>query len=196
MAGHARYTALFDACVLYPIAVADSLMSLATTSLFAAKWTVEIENEWMRSLLRNRPELDGKIELRRDAMRDPLPDWEVPEPAWKALAGAETMKRMPDPGDVHVLAAAIAGHVDCIVTSNLKHFPVEIISLFGMEVIDPDRFIIHQWDLHQITVISAFKRMRARWKNADATAENFATAIERGGLPATGQRLREAAELI
>ena len=36
MAGHARYTAVLDACVLYSIAVTDALMSLATAGLFAA----------------------------------------------------------------------------------------------------------------------------------------------------------------
>jgi hypothetical protein len=30
MAGHVRYTALLDACVLYPLAMTDALMSLAT----------------------------------------------------------------------------------------------------------------------------------------------------------------------
>jgi len=31
--------------VLYPVAIADALMSLATTGLFAAKWTTLIEAE-------------------------------------------------------------------------------------------------------------------------------------------------------
>lgn len=39
MAGHALYTAMLDACVLYSIAVTDALMSLATAGLYAAKWT-------------------------------------------------------------------------------------------------------------------------------------------------------------
>lgn len=50
MAGHARYTALLDACVLYPLAMTDALMSLATAGFFAAKWTTRIEDEWIRSL--------------------------------------------------------------------------------------------------------------------------------------------------
>ena len=29
MAGHVRYTALLDACVLYPLATTDALMNLA-----------------------------------------------------------------------------------------------------------------------------------------------------------------------
>ena len=37
MAGHVRYTALLDACVLYPLAMTDALMSLATAGLYAAK---------------------------------------------------------------------------------------------------------------------------------------------------------------
>jgi hypothetical protein len=56
MAGNARYTALLDACVLYPIAMTDSLMSLATAGLFAAKWTTRIEQEWIGALEERRPD--------------------------------------------------------------------------------------------------------------------------------------------
>lgn len=49
MAGHARYTALLDACVLYPLAMTDALMSLATAGLYAAKWTTRIETDLIPS---------------------------------------------------------------------------------------------------------------------------------------------------
>lgn len=193
MAGHARYTALLDACVLYPMAMADALMSLATAGLFAAKWTTRIEAEWIRSLEENRPDLQGRLDYRREQMREAVPDWEVDEQAWTICArGLE----LPDPDDVHVLAAALAGHADCIVTANLKDFPAEVVAQLGIEVIHPDQFIVAQWDLDQLVAVAAFKRMRARWKKPQASAEDFATAMERGGLPATAQRLREAAELI
>jgi predicted nucleic acid-binding protein len=193
MAGNARYTALLDACVLYPIAITDSLLSLATAGLFAAKWTTRIEQEWISALEERRPELKGKLGVRRDSMREAVPDWEVPESAWQALVGG---LRLPDPNDVHVLAAAISGHADCIVTANLRDFPTEIVAPYGIEVVDPDRFIINQWDLDQLAAIAAFKHMRARWRKPQATPEDFAQALERGGLPATAQRLRDAAELI
>lgn len=38
--------------------IRDLLMQLATTSLFRARWTREIQDEWVRNLLQNRPELD------------------------------------------------------------------------------------------------------------------------------------------
>ena len=193
MAGNARYTALLDACVLYPIAMTDALLSLATAGLFAAKWSREIEREWIAALENRRRELHDRLEVRRDAMRDAVPDWEVPEAAWAPLVAGDNLT---DPDDRHILAAAVAGHADCIVTANLKDFPAEIVGVYGLEVGDPDRFVINQWDLDPLIAMAAFKRMRARWRNPQATPENFAKALEQGGLPATAQRIRDAAELI
>lgn len=127
MAGYARYTALLDACVLVPLVITDSLMSLATAGLFAAKRTQQIEQEWISALEKQRPDLKGRLETRRDYMREAIPDWEIAKTAW----------------------APLVGHC-----------------------------------------------MRARWKRPEATPEDFAQALERGGLLTTAQRIREAADLI
>jgi predicted nucleic acid-binding protein len=193
VAGQARYTALLDACVLHPMAMADALMSLASSGLYAAKWSRTIESEWIASIEERRPDLKGKLGYRRDQMREAVPDWEVEERAWQSLAGG---LKLPDPGDVHVLAAALAGHADCIVTVNLRDFPPDVVGPLGVEIIHPDQFIVARWDLDQFVAVAAFKRMRARWKKPEATAEDFAAALERAGLPATAQRLRDAAEII
>jgi PIN domain len=193
MAGHARYTALLDACVLYPLAIADSLISLAAAGLYAAKWTTAIEEEWIRNLQIQRSDLVGKLAYRRDQMRLAVGDWEVPEAAWTAITGH---LRLPDEGDAHVLAAAIAGHVDCIVTANLKDFPSDILTTFGLTAIHPDDFIVAQLDLEQLAALVAFKEMRARRKRPQESPEEFARTLERNGLPATAARLKEAAALI
>lgn len=193
MAGHARYTGLLDACVLHWMATADALMSLASAGLYAAKWSRTIESEWIASIEERRPDLVGQLEYRRDPMREAVPDWEVEERAWQSLAGGLTL---PDRGDIHGRAAALAGHADCIVTANLRDFPADIVGPLAIEVIHPDQFIVAQWGLDQFTAVAAFKHMRARWKKPQATAEDFAAALERAGLPATAQKLREAAELI
>jgi hypothetical protein len=41
---------------------------------------------------------------------------------------------------VHVLAAAIAGHADCIVTANLKDFPEDALAPFGFRSSTPTSF--------------------------------------------------------
>ena len=157
MAGRARYTALLDACVLYPVARADVLMSLSTAGLYAAKWARRIEVEWMAALEAKRPDLVGKLDRRRDDMRAAVADWKVPEMAWQSIAGGLSL---PDSNDVHVLAAARAGHADCIITTNTRDFPAVVIAPLGIEILHPDQFAVAQWDLNQLTAIAAFKRMR------------------------------------
>jgi hypothetical protein len=193
MAGHARYTALLDACVLFPVAVCDSLISVAATGLYAPKWSQRIEDEWMRSLERKFGQPPGSYAVRRDAMPDAAPDGEVPEQAWSRIAPC---LQLPDPGDVHVLAAAVAGHADCIVTANLKDFPEDALAPFGIQVIHPDEFLIAQKDLAPLIVLAAFKEQRARLKNPAYTPSAFANALERNALVLTAERLRDAAALI
>jgi len=56
----ASFTALYDACVLYPAPLRDLLMHLAMTDLFRARWTDQIHDEWIRNVLANRPDLKRK----------------------------------------------------------------------------------------------------------------------------------------
>ena len=126
-------------------------------------------------------------------MRAAVPDWEVQERAWRTKVNGLLL---PDPDDVHVLAAAVAAHAACIVTANLRDFPASTLGPLKMEAIHPDAFIVSLWELEAAVAASAFQRMRTRWKKPEATAEDFAAAMERGGLPATAQRLRESAALI
>ena len=99
----AAFTAIFDACVLYPAPLRDLLLHLAGTQLFRARWTEEIHGEWVRNLLKNRPDLTRKqLDRTRALMDRAVPDCLVTGhlPLMEALI-------LPDPGDRHVLAAAI-----------------------------------------------------------------------------------------
>ncbi|MEK8026638.1 MAG: hypothetical protein RLY78_986 [Pseudomonadota bacterium] len=52
------FTAVFDACVLYPAPLRDFLMWLALSGRFRARWTDLIHDEWVRNLLKN-PSVDA-----------------------------------------------------------------------------------------------------------------------------------------
>lgn len=193
MAGNNRYTALLDANVLYSVAISDALMEVAATGIYAAKWSQYIDLEWVRSLAQNkgRPEID--FHTRRDLMHDACPDWEVSEEAWRLI---ERSLELPDANDRHVLAAAIAGHADSIVTINIKDFPASVLDPLGITVLHPDEFLLQQLELAPLVVLPAFKVMRARLKNPAFTPEKFVDAIERNGLIRTAAFLRQALQLI
>lgn len=53
----ANFTALYDACVLFPAPLRDLLMQLALSDLFRARWTDQIHDEWIRNVLKTRPDL-------------------------------------------------------------------------------------------------------------------------------------------
>ena len=193
MAGHSRYTALLDACVLFPLAVCDALMSVAATGIYAAKWTRRIDEEWTRNLEAYKGLPPGTFDLRRDQMRLACPDWEVTAEAWQPL---EAALDLPDPGDRHVLAAALAGHADCIVTSNLVDFPSTKLEPMGIDVLHPDAFLLAQLELDPFRVLPAFRDMRRRLRNPAMDAMAFTQALQRNGLVETADYLHQAADLI
>ena len=59
--------------------------------------------------------------------------------------GLEARLWLPDPNDIHVLAAAIAGSADVIITQNAKDFPRNILAEEGVSRADPDGFLFGIW---------------------------------------------------
>lgn len=191
MAGTATYTVLLDANVLYPIAVVDLILSLADTNLFHARWSDRIEAEAARNLAEKRPALADKIPGRFAAMRRAIPDCIIGR-----FDHLIDNLQLPDPDDRHVLAAAIVGHADAIVTFNLKDFPTAYVRQYGIEVLHPDDFVMNQIDLDQVACLAAIKAMRAGWNSPAYTAMQLVEFYARIGLTQTSDFLRLAIKLI
>lgn len=191
MAGSARYRAVLDANVLYPALLRDLLLSLADADLYSAKWTVHIRDEWTRSRLRDQPGHAAQIAAAAQAMEDAIPDCLV--------SGYEHLiegLNLPDPDDRHVLAAAIAGHADAIVTLNEKDFPKTVLDLLGIEVQSPDEFVLNQLMLDKMTALDAIKRMRERWARPQYDGPALVALLEQRGLPQSAAHLRDIVTLI
>ncbi|MES9853453.1 MAG: PIN domain-containing protein [Candidatus Thiodiazotropha sp. L084R] len=186
-----RYTVLFDACVLYPAPLRDFLLRLSTTGLFAAKWTDQIHDEWIRNVLKNRPELEDKLPRTRELMNRAVPDSLVTgyEPLIENL-------ELPDADDRHVLAAAIRSSAQAIITFNLKDFPEAALDQYGIEAMHPDAFIEHQLDLHQGAVVAAAKQHRQALKNPPKTAGEYIETLAAQGLAISADRFKDFVELI
>jgi predicted nucleic acid-binding protein len=187
----ANFSAVFDACVLYPFLLRDLLLQLALTDLFRAKWTDRIHDEWIGSLLEKRPELAEQLERTRSLMNCSVRDCLV-----TGYEQIEQSLELPDAKDRHVLAAAIVGHAQVIVTFNLKDFPDEKLKPFGIEAQHPDEFITNLMDLSPQMVCASAKKCRARLKKPMFDVEQYLDALAHRQLTNTVSILRESADLL
>jgi hypothetical protein len=183
----ATFAAFYDANVLYPVELRNFLMHLAMTGLFRAKWSAEVHEEWIRNLLSNRPDLTrAQLERTRDLMDKHAID--------ALVTGYEDLipgLQLPDPDDRHVLAAAIRGRADVIVTMNLKDFPEAVLDSFGIEAQHPDEFILHLLGLSPDAVLSAARAHRESLRNPPKIESEYLDTLERQGLTQTVSVLRE-----
>lgn len=165
----AGFVSLIDACALYPAALRDLIIGTAQTGLYQARWTDKIHDEWIRNVLKNRPDLKPEtLQRTRELMNIAVPDCLVT--GYESLIEGLTL---PDPDDRHVLAAAIAGHAAVIVTYNLKDFPEECLRPFGITAEHPDQFISNLFDLSPATVTQVVRDQRARLKNPARTVDEL-----------------------
>lgn len=185
-----HYTALLDANVLYPAPIRDLLLQLAVADLFKARWSANIHREWIEALLRNEPHRDrAALERTRDLMN--LHTRDVLVTGYEALIPTLTL---PDPDDRHVLAAAIAGRCDVIVTQNLKDFPETVLATFGIEAQHPDDFLCNQMSLAPGLFCSSVRKVRARLTSPPFSVEEYLDTLTRQGLVATVAELEQFAE--
>ncbi len=187
-----HYAALLDANVLYPAPLRDLLLELAVTDIYKANWSADIHREWIEALLRNEPHRDrAALERTRDLMDRATRD--------SVVSGYESLipsLELPDPDDRHVLAAAIVGRCDVIVTQNLKDFPDDAVAPFGIDVQHPDEFLCNHLNLASGLVCGAVRKVRLRLKHPPYKIDEYLETLMRQGLSQTVSGLRAFQTLL
>ena len=125
-----------DACVLYPTVLREILIGVAARGLYRPAWSPRVLEEWARAAARLGPEGDAVARAEIAALRDRVPDAEA-HPRGADLARLH----LPDPDDIHVLAAAISSGADAICTFNARDFPRRTLAHEGLERVDPDQLL-------------------------------------------------------
>lgn len=166
--------AFLDTCVLYPPILRDLLLGLADRGLFDPLWSESVAAEWL-TVTGRRGEPGAAEALARMARR-----W----PQGVAPAGEPQLLDLPDPHDRHVLAAAIAGGTDLLVTQNLRDFPRRATAHHRLAVIAPDDFVMDLWLAHRDAVEAEVARV---WPGLGGAP--LRSALKRARLPRLGKAL-------
>ena len=185
-----RYAAIIDACVLGGGLKRNIILSLAEVGLFRPYWSERILDETEKAIWEISKGTADPSRQRRAIERA------FPEAMVFPNTSADLPGLLPDPGDEHVLAAAIAAHCDTLVTDNLKDFPQLILNHWGIEVMSPDDFISNAMDLDHAVAIGALRDMRVRLKNPKYTVSALVLKLEGQGLLQTADFFRKFENLI
>lgn len=131
---------VLDACVLFPTVLREILLGVAAAGLYEPTFSDRILREWTRATAKLGPVAQMVAEGEATLVRAAFPRALIRE-----QPDIEARLMLPDPNDVHVLATAIAGHADAIVTFNAQDFPGHVLAAEGITRRDPDGFL---WELH------------------------------------------------
>jgi hypothetical protein len=167
-----------DACVLFPTVMREMLLGAAAAGGFQPVWSARILEEWARATRRLPEGAEAVARGEIAAMRARWPEAEVAEDTDLAA-----MLALPDPADRHVLAAAITGGAEVLLTLNRADFPTRTLARHGILLREPDGFLVELLGT-RLDLGSVAAAVRAR-----AGRSGIRSMLKRAGLPRLGKAL-------
>lgn len=162
-----------DANVLASTWATDVFLTLAEEGLVEPRWSRAVLGEAKRAFQRMHREGEWADRYLAEISSA------FPHATVDADAGYPAALGLPDPGDLHVVAAAKAGGCPVIVTYNLKDFPADILHPMGIRAEHPDEFLVSVAELDPEKVFSVVCRLVAAKRHPPRSLEE-----EIGGLRA------------
>lgn len=175
---------LIDACVLYPTVMREMVIGVAKAGLLDPKWSPRILEEWARAAAKLGP---GQEALARGEMAALEADW--PRASFRPKDGDLNRLSLPDPNDVHVLAAAIASSADVLMTMNIKDFPRQQLGEEGLVLASPDPFLLGLYEEHPDPVADVARAVLAEAIRLSGEDWTIRKLMKKARLPRLGKAL-------
>jgi len=177
--------AVLDACVIFPTVLREFLTGAAAAGLYEPLWSERILREWQRAVVKLGPLAEAQAAAEMASMRAAFP-----RACLREQPGIEARLLLPDPDDVHVLAVAIAGHADAILTFNAQDFPRHILAEEGIARRDPDGFLWELWSFHPEVMAALAERIRAEAERLSGEPVSLRALLKRAKLPKLAKALQ------
>jgi PIN domain len=182
---------VLDASVLYQELVRNLLLWIAAEGGLAPFWTERILEETRSSLIKDGILTAAQWERLRAAMQAAFPDAMLDQTTADAIED-----EMPnDEKDRHVLAAAVTGGIDLIVTHNLRHFEEADLATVGKQALSPDQLLCELLATEPALIHAAMEQLTAvmRIPHQWSVAEMLGRLVGLGHGDPLAPRFAEAA---
>lgn len=175
---------VIDACVLYPTFLRDLVLEWASTGAFTPLWSHRILEEWRRAAARNGPR-DAEIATSEIAALNVS----FPDALIEIHKNTASQVSLPDPDDVHVLAAAIEAEADELLTLNVRDFPTNVLAAHGIMRRHPDEFLLEGFHMDQSSMVDVVDRVMRKAASHGIDTSNRRALLKRAKLPRFGKAL-------
>lgn len=175
---------LIDACVLFPSVLREILLGAAQKNLFTPLWSARILEEWRRAAQRLSPEAGAVAATEILLLKARWPEAEVEAPQ-----ELQAQLFLPDLNDIHVLAAAIHGGADELLTANLRDFPTRVLAKHGIIRRDPDGMLLEMAHGHQNTFSEIVGTVLNNASQMKGSPVDLHKTLRKTGLPRLGKFL-------
>jgi predicted nucleic acid-binding protein len=175
---------LLDTCVIYPTVMRQMLLGVAKQGVFTPLWSARIIEEWQRAAVKLGPEGVAQAGAEAVMLAAHWPKAEVSYPP-----SLEARLWLPDAADVHVLAAAIAGSADMIITLNTKDFPRNLLAEEGLSRTDPDGFLHGIYQAQPDVVAQVGEEVLAEANRLSGKTWEMRALLKKARLPRTAKAL-------
>ncbi|WP_306113878.1 MULTISPECIES: RSP_2648 family PIN domain-containing protein [unclassified Roseovarius] len=175
---------LLDTCVIYPTVMRQMILGVAAKGVFTPLWSARIIEEWQRAAMKLGAEGVAQAGAEAAMLAARFPEAEV-----RYSAALEERLWLPDPADTHVLAAAIAGSADVILTLNAKDFPRNILAEEGLSRTDPDGFLHGIWQAQPDLVAQVAADVLTDANRLSGQTWQMRSLLKKARLPRLGKAL-------
>ena len=167
------FAAVLDACVLVPAALRDILLRAAERGLYRPVWNRAILDELRAALCSKVNIPEARVAHLLRAFEEAFPEALVEE------ATELDPTPLAAPGDAHVVAAAIAGEAQVIVTINVRDFRSEALARLGVDLRTPDQFLQDLFRLDPGLMVEVLEGQAADLQNPPKSTAEVLQALRR-----------------
>lgn len=165
----------------------EMLIGVAKAGAFEPLWSERILEEWRRAALKHG---EGAAQ---DAMSEAVfLNVAFPNAVVRYNADQEAWFWLPDPSDIHVIAAAALAGADGIVTLNNKDFPSDVLAEEGLSRVNPDTYLLGIWQASPDIVMSVAQSVLGKANALSGKEWTLKSLMKKARMPRLGKALSQA----